>query len=138
MSNYKSSNDPAKGSPNLEAEQYSQSNWDKDKIAAAVLVEKISVTASGTSGVLATSIPVGAEIMDVYNQATATSGGGTVQLTVGGGGAAITDAMAMATLDAITRASTIDQTYKIVGADSIEVVTNADADLGDVYVIYKK
>lgn len=138
MGNYNSSNAAAAGSPNLEAAQYLQDNWSKDEISASVQVEKIEITASGSSGVTTTNIPVGAEIIDVTVQATATSGGGTVTLSVGGGGAAISDAIAMATLDAITRVSSIDQTYKRVTADGITATTNADADKGEVYVFYKK
>lgn len=139
MSNYKSSNNAAKGSVNLEAMQLLQDQLvDAALNGRFVFVEKISVTASGTSGVTSTNIPVGAEIIDVVVQAAATSGSGTARLSVGGGGANITDAITMATLDAVTRAGSIDQTYKYVTADGLTVTTNADADLGDIYVHYKK
>lgn len=138
MSNYQGAFDNSQGSPNLGAAQYIQQNWGINEIKSAVRVEKISVTASGTSGVAATTIPVGAEIIDVVIHPTATSGGGTATLRVGGAGASITNAMTCAVLDTIARATTIDQTYKIVGADGVEIVTNADADLCDAYVYYKK
>jgi hypothetical protein len=128
------------GSPNLGAMQYLQENWGKDEIAAALRVEVVSITSalSGTNGVSAENIPQGATIVDVVVQAKATVGSGTAQVKVGGGGAAISDAIDMATEDAIARAATIDQTYKIVGADGIEVVTHSDSDEGDVYIYYKK
>ena len=138
MGNYPSAFGANAPAPSLEAMQYLQENLGKDAIAALLRVEKISVTGSGTSGVAATTIPVGAEIVDVVVQANATSGSGTAKLRVGGAGADITDAIDMATPDAIDRAASIDQTYKVVGADGVEVVTHADADLGDIYVYYKK
>lgn len=138
MANYKGPYDEGSGSPNLAALQYLQQNWTSTEISAAVRVEKISVTASGTAGVAATVIPVGAEIIDVIIHPTATSGSGTAQLTVGSGGAAISDAITCAVVDTIGRASTIDQTYKVVGSDGVEIVTNSDNDLCDAYVYYKK
>ena len=138
MTQHQSAFDASQGQPNLEVLQILQEEFPSEVINSLVRVEKVSVTASGTSGVAATTIPVGAEIMDVLVHATATSGSGTAQVTVGGGGAAITDAIICAVLDAKTTASTIDQTYKIVGIAGIEVVTNADADTGDIYISYKK
>lgn len=138
MSNYKSSNDAGAGSPNLAVLQELQNNWALSDIRASVQVEKISVTASGTSGVAATNIPVGAEIIDVVVQCNANVGSGTARVRIGSAGSNITDAIAMETLDAVARCSSIDQTYKVVSADGIEVVTNSDDDRGDVYVYYKK
>ena len=138
MSRHQSYTDESQGSPNLEALQYLQDNWTKTEVKASVQVEKVSITASGTAGVTASGIPVGAEIIDVVVHAKATSGSGTVTVRIGGAGASITDAITMAVLDAIDRAATIDQTYKVVTTDGIEVVTNGDTDLGDVYIFYKK
>lgn len=138
MSNYTGAYDAGAGSPNLQVVQYLQENWTKDQIHASVQVEKISVTASGTAGVAATSIPTGAEIIDMVVHCNASVGGGTARLRVASGGANITDAVVMATLDAVTRAGSIDQTYKVVPAAGIEIVTNADTNLGDIYVYYKK
>jgi hypothetical protein len=137
MANYKSSTDPAKGQPNLEALQYLQDNWGKTEIAAAIRIEKVTVTASGTSGVAASGIPQGAEIIDAWCVATSTVGSGSAQVKVTDGDA-ITDAMDMATADALARATTIDTTYSTVGADGIEVVTNGDTDAGYVYIAYTK
>lgn len=136
---YLSTDDPASGSPNLGHAQYLQDNWGAEEVGAAVRVEKVTVTASGTSGVAAANIPVGAEIIDVKVHAKATVGSGSAQVKVGGdGGAAISNAIAMNTEDAVARAATIDQTYKIVGTNGITVVTNGDTDQGDVYIEYKK
>lgn len=130
--------DSSQGSPNLAVLQYLQDNWSKTDIASSLQVEKITISSSGTSGVAATDIPVGAEIIDVLVQATSTVGSGTARVRVGSAGNNISDAIDMAAEDAIARATTIDQTYKIVGADGIEVVTNSDSDAGVVYVYYKK
>jgi hypothetical protein len=138
MSNYQSVDDPSQGVPNLGFMQYLQENWGKEEIESALRIDKISVTASGSTGIASATIPVGAEIIDVIVHPTSTNGGGTAQLKVGDGGAAITDAIACAVLDTIGKASTIDQDYKVVGTDGIEVVTNSDSDTCDVYVQYKK
>ena len=138
MSNIPSAYDESQGRPNLGVLQYIQDNWGADEISASLRVEKVSITASGTAGVTTTDIPVGAEIVDVVVHANATSGSGTARLSVGGGGANITDAIVMATADAITRAGSIDQTYKNVVTAGVTVTTHADADLGDVYIHYKK
>ena len=138
MSNYNSADDASKGSPNLEFMQYLQDNWGRAQISASIQVDKISVTASGTSGVTSTNIPVGSEIMAALNHAKATSGSGTARLSVGDGGANITNAMVMAVEDAATFATSIDQTYKVVTSDGVTVTTNSDTDLGDIYVFYKK
>ena len=137
MSNPLSSN---AGKPSLNHLQYLQDHWAKADIDNALLCETVNITSSlsGTSGVEAAGIPEGATIVDVVVHTTTTVGSGSAQVKVGGGGAAISDAIAMATADAVARASTIDQTYKIVGEDGIEVVTNSDSDEGDVYIYYKK
>jgi len=137
MTRHQSYTDDSQGSPNLEALQYLQENWGIDEISAAVRTAKVSITASGTAGVAA-NIPVGAEIIDAHAICKATVGGGTARVRVGGGGSNITDAIAFATNDALARASSIDTTYSIVGSDGIEVVTNADTNLGDVFIFYKK
>ena len=136
MGNYKSADDASKGSPNLEAIQTLQENWDLDTISASVQVSKVTITASGTSGIAAV-IPVGAEIIDAKAIATSTVGSGTAQVQVTGG-SAITDAMTMAVEDAIATAATIDTTYSVVTADGISVATNGDSDAGYVYIYYKK
>lgn len=139
MTQHQSYNDASQGDPNIEALQYLQQNWGADEINSAVRTAKVSITAaaSGSSGVDAV-IPVGAEIIDVKCICKATVGGGTAQIKVGGGGAAISDAITFATADAVTSVGTIDTTYSTVGADGITVWTNADTNLGDVFIIYKK
>lgn len=139
MTEHQSAFDASQGSPNLEVLQYLQDNWGMTEIGQAARVDKIILTATtGTAGVAAANIPVGAEIIDVSVHCNVTNGGGTVTLRVGDGGADITDSITMATADAKTRASTIDQTYNVVGADGVEAYTNADADQGDVYIHYIK
>lgn len=128
------------GAPNLGAMQRLQEELTPTVIDSLLRVEVVQITSalSGTGGVSAENIPQGAEIIDVVVHAKATVGSGTAQVKVGGGGAAISDAITMAVEDALARASTIDQTYKTVGADGVEVVTNSDSDEGDVYIYYKK
>lgn len=127
------------GSPNLEVLQYLQDNWGRTEIGQALRVDKVILTAtSGTAGIAATNIPVGAEIIKMVVHCNASYGSGTARLRVGGAGANITDAVTMATEDAITESSTIDQTYNIVGSDGVEVVTNSDFDQGDAYIHYIK
>ena len=138
MGNFNGAYDESSGSPNLQVLQYLQENWGMTEIRSAVRVEKISVTASGTAGVTSTDIPVGAEIIDAIVHPTSSSGGGTATLSVGGGGADITDAITCATEDTIGRASSIDQTYKIVTSSGVTVTTNGDSDTCDFYVHYKK
>lgn len=129
----------SQGSPNLEVLQYLQDNWGRTEIGQALRVDKVILTAtSGTAGVAATNIPVGAEIIKMVVHCNASNGGGTARLRVGSAGANISDAVTMATEDAITESSTIDQTYNIVGSAGVEVVTNADADQGDAYIHYIK
>ncbi len=136
MSNYKSADAAGAGNPNLAILQALQDAYsDRNNI---VKVEKVDVSAiSGTAGLTTTNIPVGSEIIDVVAVASATNGSGTATLSVGGGGADITDAITMAVIDTSTRAGTIDQTYKYVVAAGVTVTTNADADAGAVYVYYK-
>lgn len=138
MGNYKSATDAAKGSPNLEALQYLQENWGASEISASLRVEVINITTDATGGQTTTNIPVGAEIVDIVVCSAATNAGGTVTASIGGGGAAISDAIAMAVIDVRAAAGTIDRTYKIVTAAGITVTTNGAADFGDVYVYYKK
>jgi hypothetical protein len=139
MGGFQEPNAAGKGSPNLEAMQYNQEQITEQLINGQVsYVAKLSVTASATGGTTFTSVPVGAEIVDVTVHCTATNGSGSAKLTVGAGGADITDAITMATLDAVTRVGTINQTYKYVTADGVDVVTNGNDDRGELFVYYKK
>lgn len=138
MAGYDSFNSANKGSANLEALQYLQ-----EQLGDAVLngyinyVQRLDVTASATGGTAFTSVPVGAEIIDVTVHCTATNGSGTLQLTDADGNA-ITDAIACATLDALDRADSIDQTYKKVTADGLKIVSNGNDDRGEMYIFCKK
>jgi hypothetical protein len=138
MSKHQSPYDTGAPSPSLEAMQDLQENFPASVISNLLRVEKISVTGSGTSGIAATTIPVGAEIVDVVVHPTASNVSGTAKVRVGSAGADITNAMTMDTENTLARAASIDQTYKVVGTDGIEVVTNGIGDKGDIYVYYKK
>ena len=81
--------------------------------------------------------PFKAEIVDVVVQCTATLSGGTVQLD--NGTTAITNAIAAATADAVTRAGSIAQATKTldVGA-TLRVLKNATGDSAVIYVTARK
>ena len=139
MSGYNSANDASKGSPNLEALQFlSDQLIDKAVDNQFMFMDKVSIKSSATGGLAFENIPVGAEIVDVVAHSTATVTSATAQIAVGDGGAAITDAIDIDTEDTSKHAATIDQTYKVVGADGIVVKTVSAADRADVYVFYRK
>jgi len=129
--------DAGSGSPNLGAAQFQQEQLAPSVISNILKVSKVSITISGTAGVAAV-IPVGAEIVDMVVHANATVGSGTARLRIGGGGANISDAVIMAVAGAVTRCASIVQASKFVGANGVEIVTNADTNLGDVYLVYKQ
>ena len=135
MAGYDSASSANKGSANLGATALVIDQI-ADRINSGQMsyVEKLSVTASATGGIAFTSIPVGAEIVDITVQCTSTNGSGTLKLTDGTND--ISDTIACATLDAIDRAVSIDQTYKYVGADGVTVVANGNDDRGDMYVFF--
>jgi hypothetical protein len=137
MANYNADSSQAQGRPNLAVLQYLQDNWGATQISSAVRVEKIVVTASGTTGVTSTNIPVGAQIVDVIVHPTATVGSGTAKVQVGGTSTDITDAIACNTTNTVGRAATIVQTYKYVTAAGVKVITNADTNKGEIYIYYK-
>ncbi len=94
---------------------------------------RIVIDADATSG-FGVLTPRPLTIVDVIVLATATSAGGTLQ--VGDGTVPITDAIACATADAVSRAATIDGTYATLGAGrTIEVTANGAADRGEVVII---
>lgn len=141
MANYKGSNDPAKGSPNLEALQNLQEDWDNDKIVASNLLAtiavrkvKTSIISDASSTAVTVDIPEGAEIIDIVVHSNATSGSGTVTVQIGSGGAGISDAIVMSTDTAVTRIGTIDN--KTVTSAGVELITNGAADRGDVYIFF--
>ena len=137
MSNYQGAFDEGSGSPNLGAAQFQQEQLAPSVISNILKVSKVSITASGTAGVAAV-IPVGAEIVAMAVHANATVGGGTARLRIGGGGANISDAVACAVAGAVTMAASLVQASKFVGVNGVEIVTNADTNLGDVYIFYKR
>ena len=138
MPGYQSATDASKGSPNLEAIQMFQDQLPLATLKNIIFVETVSITASGTTAVKAVNIPQGATIVDVVVHCTYSNASGTITVRKADAGASITDAIACETLDALDRAATIDQTYKVVGADGIECVANGADDKGDVYIYYKK
>lgn len=91
-------------------------------------------TGSDTAPVVSTNFPVGATILDIIVHTIDTSASGTV--TVSDGTNDITDAIAMDTANAVTRASSIDQTYNVVTSDGLTFTAAGATDAGIVYVIY--
>ncbi len=99
------------------------------------LVASITTDASVTAKTI--TVPFACEVIDVVVQARATSGGGTA--TVRKVTTAITNAIAMATDLAITRAGTIDDAQSTLAAgDNLNVITNGAADRGLVTVIVRQ
>lgn len=131
--------DKAQGKPSLAALQYLADNWGADEISASLQVCKVSVTASGSSVGAVADIPMGAEIVDIVVNCTESVGSGSMTVkTNADTPVAISNAIAAVTIDTMARAGTIDNTYKIVGADGIIVIANSDSDRADVYIYYKK
>lgn len=100
---------------------------------------KITTTGSNASPhvIYNANFPAKAELVDVVVQATATVSGGTVQLDNGTTG--ITNAIACATADAVTRAGTIAQATKSLAAGAtLRVVKNATADSGIIYATFRR
>ena len=91
---------------------------------------KCAITADASSG-LAFEVPFPMNIYEVVAVCTTANASGTA--TVSDGTNDISDAVAMAVLDAVDRASTIDSTYSSVSG-SITVTTNGANDRGVVYV----
>lgn len=135
---YPETADLNQGAPNLAHLQYLQANWGPTEIAASFRIAKVAITAAANVTAVAAVIPVGAEIIDVWAVSTANTGAATATLRVGTAGAAITNAIAIATLDALSRATTIDTTYSTVGTAGVEVICNGANDRGNVFIAYKK
>lgn len=82
-------------------------------------------------------IPFACEVVDVIVQARATSGGGTATLKKGSN--AISDAIAMATDKAITRAGSIDDAYSTLAeGDAVSVDAAGANDRGLVTILVRK
>jgi hypothetical protein len=136
MTIHQSAFDAGQGSPNLGAMQSNQDNFPPSVVSNIIKVAKTSIAISG--GVTAAVIPVGAEIVAMAAHSNATFGGGTIRLRVGGGGANISDAVAMAVDNAVTMAASLDQFLKFVQANGVEFAPSAPDVTGDVYLFYKQ
>ena len=138
MTAHQSAFDASMGSPNSMAQQFNQDNMSKDRILDTLHCTRTVVGPSGNSGV-AIDIPVGAKIVDVVVQCTATSNSGTVTIkTNADSPVAISDVIACETADAVDRAATIDTTYSTVTSDGLQAVSNGVDDEGIVFVTYLK
>jgi len=94
---------------------------------------RVVIDADATSGFTVTC-PRALTVVDVVAVATATSVGGTAQVSSGGNN--ISDAIALATADAKASAATIDSTFATLAAGAtLTVTTNGAADRGEVTVI---
>ena len=93
------------------------------------------ITADATAG-KAIIVPYACEVIDVIAQARATNASGTA--TVRKATSAISDAVAMATNNAIDRATTInDANSQLVAGDNLNVITNGAADRGLVTILVR-
>ena len=96
----------------------------------------IAITTDAT-GNLDTVAPFAFELLDVVVQCRAANGSGSV--TVKKTAAVITDAIAMATNNAIARAGTIDKTNSTFAAgDTIRLTANGANDRGLITIIGKR
>lgn len=103
----------------------------------ALVVDKDAKTAPITFANATTGLGVGDVIIGVCAQCTTANAGGTMKVTHGGAGAAITDEMVAAVKDVVTQApDTI--TGCVVTADGLDVVSHDAADRAIVYVTYIK
>jgi len=103
---------------------------------AAIKVERVVIDAATdySSTGKATSIPLGAVIIDMKAIATATNSGGTAQVLMGG--AAVHTAVAMAADGAVARmAAGVDDT-KLTVTGAVTVLTHALGDAGLVDISY--
>lgn len=97
---------------------------------AQLLCIGLDVDANATGG-LAFSLPYSIEIVNVIARSTATNASATVQVSDGTNN--ITNAIAIATLDTNTAASTIDTTHSTTG--DVTLTTNGAADRCRVFII---
>ena len=133
---YTQQNAQSQGNPNLGALAVLQENWTIEKIRENGFIAKFEITADATTPV-AIDIPLGAEIVDVAVQCSASNASGTATVQVGGGGTAITSAIVCAVIDINSKTTKVVQSVKYVGVDGIEVVTNGASDRGVVYISYR-
>lgn len=137
MTIHQSAYDESQGSPNLQALQDIQEAIGGQGLTSFARTAYTPVL-SGSGGV-EVDIPTGARIIDAHVICTNTNGGGTMTIKTGATvPVTISDAMTCAVNDTIARASTIDWTYGVVGADGIKIFANSDDDSGDVYITYVK
>lgn len=99
-----------------------------------LLVIAIPITADATAGVNGV-VPRAGTVIDCWNIASATSGGGTVLLSKAG--SAISAALAMAVDNALTRAAAITRANAdFTAGQSIRAVAGQAADRGIVYASF--
>ena len=97
---------------------------------------EFEVAADATTALqLGLLIPLGARITGAKVECKATVGGGTMQLKIGGGGAAITDAMVCATDEALIYAASL--TGNVVVAAGLEVETANAGDRGIMTIYWR-
>lgn len=97
------------------------------------IIIELEVTADASGG-LSYICPRAGTIVDAWAVSAATTLNATLQVSVGGN--AVTDAMSIASLDAVTRAATLDQTYvEVAAGDTLTVTANGASDRGAAYVV---
>jgi hypothetical protein len=95
---------------------------------------RIVIDAAANATPFTVTCPRPLTILDAFVVGTAVAAGGTA--TVSSGGNDITDALACAAVDTLTRATSIDATFATLAAgDPITVTTNADGVRGEVVII---
>lgn len=98
---------------------------------AIVIAYEITGDATGGDDYV---LPRGGTIADIWAVASATSGGGTATVAVGGN--AVSSAVVLAVADAVSRTTTLDVTFTtVVTGDTLTFTTNGAADRGTVFVL---
>ena len=102
----------------------------RDNIKYGLIAFPCQITASAASGI-AYTLPYKMNIVDVIVRSTATVTNATARVSDGTNN--ITNAIIAATVDANTRATTIDTSYSTV--QSIKITTASAADRAIVYIV---
>jgi hypothetical protein len=128
--------DEAQGSPNLSALQFLGENLKPDQIVNVATAIPVTINADATGG-LDVLVPFDCTVFDVIVQASGSSGSGSV--TLSNDGDAVSNAIAMETDKAITRAGTLDLLYtKFSKDDYFTFTTNGAADKGLIKILVVK
>jgi len=125
--------DESQGTPSLSALKDLGQNMSGGRLRSIASAIAIDIAADATGG-LTFPVPFTCRVFDVIVESSRSSGSGTV--TLKNGSDSVTNAIAMETDKAITRAGTIDHLYShFEEGDNFTLTTNGAADKGWVKLI---